>query len=121
LGRSVYPNNYVGRTFGDEVNYLKEWIEKRIEWIDQQFLTAPSLSFAAGADRSRSLVLRALAGKIYYTLDGTDPRAPGGAVASSARVFSEPLMLDTNAVVFCRAYQDNRWSYPAVSKITLGP
>jgi len=120
MGRPVYPNNYIGQTFSDEVNYMKQWIQQRIEWIDQQFLAAPSFSAPSGAvARGFSLVLRAPAGKIYYTLDGTDPRAPGGAVSSAAQAFDTSLKLDTNAVVFCRAYQNNRWSYPAVARFTL--
>ena len=120
LGRSVYPNNFVGQTFIDEVNYLKQWIQQRIEWVDQQFLAAPAFSAPAGSlERGSSLVLRAPAGKIYYTIDGTDPRATGGAVSSAAKIFDTGIKLETNAVVFCRAYQDNRWSYPAVSTFTV--
>jgi hypothetical protein len=120
LGRSVYPNNFVGQTFIDEVNYLKQWIQQRIEWVDQQFLAAPAFSAPAGSlERGSSLVLRAPAGKIYYTIDGTDPRAPGGAVSSAAKIFDTGIKLETNAVVFCRAYQDNRWSYPAVLTFTV--
>jgi hypothetical protein len=117
LGRSVWPNSYIGKSFGDEVDWMKQWTQKRIEWIDQQFLAAPSFSVAAGpVERGSSLVLRAPAGKIYYTLDGSDPRVPGGAVSPSARNFGSAVVLDEDAIVFCRAYQDNRWSYPAIRK-----
>lgn len=120
LGRSVYPNNFVGMSYAAEVSHMKEWIQKRIEWIDRQFLAAPAFSIPAGAiERGSQLALRAPVGKIYYTLDGTDPRAAGGAVASGARTFEDPLTLEKDTVVFCRAWQDNRWSYPAGSKFIV--
>ncbi|GIV42671.1 MAG: hypothetical protein KatS3mg034_1981 [Vicingaceae bacterium] len=34
LGTYVWPNNYVGQTYQDEINYLKNWIIKRLTWID---------------------------------------------------------------------------------------
>jgi hypothetical protein len=34
LGNYVWPNNYVGQTYKDEINYMKDWIKNRIEWMD---------------------------------------------------------------------------------------
>jgi hypothetical protein len=34
IGILVWPNNYVGATWSDEVAYLKYWIRKRIAWMD---------------------------------------------------------------------------------------
>tara|TARA_R110002096_G_scaffold52042_6_gene135760 strand:+ start:1662 stop:3017 length:1356 start_codon:yes stop_codon:yes gene_type:complete len=34
LGVYVRPNNYVGETHQQEVDYLKEWIENRLLWLD---------------------------------------------------------------------------------------
>jgi hypothetical protein len=36
LGRYVWPNNYVGSTYTDELNYLKNWLRDRIIWMDSQ-------------------------------------------------------------------------------------
>jgi len=121
MGRSVYPNNYTGHSYRDEVKYMKQWIEKRVEWIDQQFLAAPSVSVEpATGDSGSSLSLRAPMGKIYYTTDGTDPRAPGGGVSPSARLFSDAVpLLKENTAIFCRAHHNNRWSYPAVSTLNV--
>ena len=71
-------------------------------------------------DSGHPLVLRAPVGTIYYTLDGADPRAPGGAVSPAAKVFTNALALNEKANIFCRAHQDNRWSYPAKAKFTAG-
>ncbi|MCH2224334.1 MAG: CotH kinase family protein [Crocinitomicaceae bacterium] len=34
LGTYVWPNNYIGNSYQDEVNYLKFWIDDRINWMD---------------------------------------------------------------------------------------
>ena len=34
LGNYIWPNNYVGNTYLDEIDYLKDWITNRIAWID---------------------------------------------------------------------------------------
>ncbi|MCC7430104.1 CotH kinase family protein [bacterium] len=34
LGTYVWPNNFVGQTYAEEVNYLKSWITSRTVWID---------------------------------------------------------------------------------------
>jgi CotH kinase protein len=34
LGQYVWPNYYVGNSFQDEVNWLKDWIEQRLTWLD---------------------------------------------------------------------------------------
>jgi hypothetical protein len=35
IGRHVWPNNYVGPTWADEVRYLKFWFRKRLAWLDR--------------------------------------------------------------------------------------
>ena len=34
IGKYVWPNNYVGATWEDEIKYLKFWVRKRLAWID---------------------------------------------------------------------------------------
>jgi hypothetical protein len=43
--------------------------------------------------------------KIYYTLDGTDPRENG-------QLYEQPLCLKENTMVRAAAQQDGRWSLP---------
>ena len=35
LGRHIWPNNFVGQTHQEEVDYMKNWIGPRLEWLDQ--------------------------------------------------------------------------------------
>jgi len=34
LGTYVWPNQYVGQTYADETNFLKNWILERLAWMD---------------------------------------------------------------------------------------
>jgi hypothetical protein len=36
LGQYVWPNNFVGNSYEDEKNYLIEWIEDRLNWLDTE-------------------------------------------------------------------------------------
>lgn len=37
LGNYVWPNNFVGSTYTEEIQYLKTWIEERMIWLDNNF------------------------------------------------------------------------------------
>jgi hypothetical protein len=36
LSTYIWPNNYVGGTYQNEINYLKQWIFNRMAWIDSK-------------------------------------------------------------------------------------
>ena len=36
LGEWVWPNQFVGSTYEEEVNYLKDWLNQRLTWMDAQ-------------------------------------------------------------------------------------
>ena len=36
MGRKIWPNYYVGSSLTDEVNWLKNWIQGRLTWLDAQ-------------------------------------------------------------------------------------
>ncbi len=40
LGQYIWPNAFIGQTHEQEVNYLKNWILNRLQWIDGNILTA---------------------------------------------------------------------------------
>lgn len=35
LGSQIWPNNFVGGTYEAEIGYLKQWLQARIWWLDQ--------------------------------------------------------------------------------------
>ena len=57
-----------------------------------------------------ALSISAPAGTIYYTLDGTDPCLPGGAVAPGAAAYTDPVVLEHSTLVKVRAYTGGQWS-----------
>jgi hypothetical protein len=44
---------------------------------------------------------------IYYTLDGSDPRLPGGGISPTAILYSGPVTLNSSVVVKSRIFFDN--------------
>jgi CotH kinase protein/Secretion system C-terminal sorting domain len=34
LGTYIWPNQYIGLTYGDEINFMKQWIITRLQWMD---------------------------------------------------------------------------------------
>lgn len=44
LGSYVWPNNFVGNTYQEEIDYLKSWTSARIQWMDNNmFGSCPDL------------------------------------------------------------------------------
>ena len=39
LGQYVWPNYYIGQTYQDEIDYLRNWIISRMEWMDSELLS----------------------------------------------------------------------------------
>ena len=66
-----------------ELNFLRKWLADRTDFIDTNFLRAPVFSSNGGAITS-GFPLTITAPTIeantttYYTLNGADPRLPGG-------------------------------------------
>jgi hypothetical protein len=45
LGTYVWPNNFIGQTFAEEINYLKTWLSNRLAWLDANMVgTCDNLS-----------------------------------------------------------------------------
>ncbi len=51
IGKHVWPNNYVGATWADELRYLKYWLRRRLAWLDKN-LPGACASIPAGAPPS---------------------------------------------------------------------
>jgi len=59
-------------------------------------------------------------GTLYYTIDGTDPRAAGGTISSAAIVYSGPISLSGVTQVNARVLHNGDWS-PACPKTFFSP
>ncbi|MFT6863933.1 MAG: hypothetical protein ACJAVK_002495 [Akkermansiaceae bacterium] len=91
---SQYPPN--GGNFADpglsgweaEISHMKNWLVARTEWLDSQYLTPPVFNTPGGVvSRGFQLVMGSPDGQIFYTVDGSDPRALGGTPTEETRSF----------------------------------
>ena len=97
------PRRRYGRSYQGEVDHMKDWLAERIQFMESQFVDPPIFRAAGRAVPGKLLHLTSPeGGDIYYTLDGSDPRKPGGAVSRSARKYSSPIALTESAKVTAR-------------------
>ena len=87
---------------------MKNFLTQRADWIDSQYVKPPNFSPAPGVQPAAfTLTLSnpaAEAGTIYYTTNGSDPRASGTAYAG-------PFLVSTSAVIKARTFTvSSRWS-----------
>ena len=90
-----------------EVSHLANWLITRANWIDDQLVTSPMFSPNPGnisAGTQITLTANPVDADIYYTLDGTDPRADGGGVSPSAVLYAGPIMANSTQQVHARTF-----------------
>src|SRR5205814_711499 len=54
-----------------------------------------------------------------YTLNGADPRLPGGSIDPQALTYAAPIALSANARAFARARNGVAWSPPTVGNFVV--
>ncbi len=138
-----YSYSFSG-SFAGEQAFLKRWLVDRINFIDTNFLAAPTFSSMGGViTPGFQLTLTAPTLEpgttIYYTLDGNDPRLPGGGLSPMALAAASPvkLTLNANVRVFARDFNpahsnptggavggnpplSSAWSGPTVATFMVG-
>jgi hypothetical protein len=135
LSANGYSHMFSG-TYQGELDFLKRWYSDRVDFVDTNLLNPPVFS-SAGGPFSNNYMLTITSGTIepnstiYYTLNGTDPRRPGGSINPSAfaAANSTVVTLNGNARVFARNYNaahsnltgpsenppiSSRWSGPTI-------
>ena len=97
---------------------LNTWLSQRTSIVIQQLRTrglfpsvnAPSYSVNGTTEiggmftPGDTLTITASASPIYYTLDGSDPRLPGGGLNPNAILYSGPITLTQGVEVKARVY-----------------
>jgi hypothetical protein len=56
MGKKIWPNYYVGATLSDEVNWLKNWIQGRLTWLDAQMAVFASPILAIREENASVIV-----------------------------------------------------------------
>lgn len=125
LGTYIWPNPPLystPTTYAGIITSMKNWISGRHAWIDAQYLRVPAFSLNGGrVPPGHNVIVTAPAGLIYYTLDGTDPRAPGGGLATGAQLYRGPVPISSNARLVARAMSGSRWSGPTAATFVVNP
>jgi hypothetical protein len=117
---------------------MKTWLSQRISFMEQQFVDPPESDRPAGYTQPGTLVsLKSKeGGKIYYTLDGTDPRRAGGTVAAKAILYAgRSIQINESTLLTARVYKtshrgltgsnnpplSSKWSGPLTQFYSIAP
>ena len=134
----VRPTNYLGliesvsptTARGSIIGQMKKWVLGRYLWIDSQFTRPPTISAsdALVTNGFNVTVTPPPGATLYYTLNGVDPRAPGGALAAGVLSNNGPVTVtvNSNIRIVARARQAGAWKNTfggpaAVSLYTVVP
>jgi hypothetical protein len=99
--------------FQGEIDHLKDWLAKRADWIDSQFIETPKADPKGGlVERGINVTLTIdVEAMIYFTLDGSDPRGTNGQPSPSATLYTTPITIQANTRLSARArFPDGVWS-----------
>lgn len=97
------------------IDRMISWVTQRAAAIDRSLMLPPDFSPAGGTVvQGTQVQVTTTTGDLYVTLDGTDPRLPGGAISPSAiRITpaSAPIVLEQPAArLAARSLRGSRWS-----------
>ena len=107
LGIYVWPNQFIGRTYADEIGFMTDWITDRVAWMDGALIPPPTFSNPGGdVPADLQLEITAKAGTVYYTKDGSDPRRADGELSPTAIEYSGPIGFPENTRIRARARVD---------------
>ena len=100
----------------DAFTDLRNWVNARVANIRAQltrpYIEKPRLN-QNGGEVVAGFLLTMISpsnSSVYYTLDGTDPRLPGGAVSSNAVLYSGPIPIEKTTQIMARSYNATLWS-----------
>ena len=131
LGRRVWQNPGGAtrrRTHADEVKWLKDWLRRRLVWLDRQFIPPPVIAYEGGAlVPGAGITLAMGAGglgeswRLYYTLDGSDPRRRDGQPAAGASEIRPggAVRVHRSATLKARAFHGGRWGALGEAALTV--
>lgn len=126
-----------GGTQDSEIAFFKNWLRSHTDFMDTQLLGKPDLIGSTGhvAAGTKVQLVGPTGATIYYTTDGTDPRALHGGIDPKAQVYTEPLTITAETRLVARSRNpahrhlvgganppvNSIWSGPRMARFTLEP
>lgn len=120
----------VRKTHREQVQWMKDWLQGRLAWMDQQFTPPPIIHPThknVTADTPITILPHVAPRpdiyQIVYTNDGSDPRQPNGKLSPQAKVWKRGsrLMLIDDVTIKSRLYVEGRWGALAKQEYRLSP
>ncbi len=111
-----------GGTYATEVQWMKNWLSNRVSFIDSQFVRPVGITTPGGpfTNTTQVTLSSATVGTTYYTLDGSDPRLPGGGLSPKAKTYDgTPIQLSANARIVARVQNPAHTALTGVEKPPL--
>lgn len=118
-GGGAYTHTFPG-TFQGEVDFQKKWLIEHIHFMDTNLLNRPTLPTPEGQLPLGTLVSITdnsgkVGTKIYYTVDGSDPRGFQGTTNAAALLYNGPFTITNNVRIRARAVNANHRNLTGVS------
>lgn len=104
---AIHGLNYLGRDISDMLISPQLLAKIRVEPVDD----------TDNQPQVGQVPLYATAETIYYTLDGTDPRLPGGDISPNAMVYGGPITLVEPQILMARARVDDQMVQPVTTQV----
>jgi len=96
------------QTWEQQIDFIKEWLTTRTEWIDDQFPLVPQLTPGGGAAFPTDGAITVQSDELfYYTTDGSDPRLAGGGINPTTQILP-PSIGEVPVTFFGR---ESAWGY----------
>lgn len=121
-------------SYNMEINHLKSWYSRRIDFMNSQFVDRPEFSAPSqSVEPGYEVTLESPeGGTIYYTLDGSDPRAIGGRMSPDAIAYRDPIVINDTTRIMARVFKNTHtartgannpplaslWSGPATARFS---
>lgn len=103
-------------TWQSRLTLMKNWVRDRANWVDSQYVAAPSLTLPGGIVSAGTAVgITAAAGNPYHTVDGSDPRLSGGNVSTVAAVGNSVTVSSDVRLTARSRVSAARWSAPTAA------
>lgn len=107
-----WPSNAPrNNSYAVETDDMRSWALSRAGWMDGRRFDAASLPAVPAINVAGSQATLTGPATVYFTTDGSDPRASGGGVTGQA--YSRPIALTGATHVIARSRVGGVWSTPA--------